>query len=204
MSEQALEKLRALPAIRAANEIRLENGVRMLTFHSKQVQLPDSKGLADLAVLIGAGGAAVHVLAWGGHELPRMGADPVLDKQAKTAFRARLDYLAEGDRRRCRRPGPGPRRGALAQNATRSSLSWPRPRASAAGTGGSATKPSAHERPSAHACAMRCPRSNERTPQLAVHLRSALRMGTVCSYSLGRAGHLEGEASDRAIAASAS
>ena len=39
------------------------NGVRLLCFEGKQVQLPDSKGLGDIAALIGAQGAGVHVLA---------------------------------------------------------------------------------------------------------------------------------------------
>jgi hypothetical protein len=37
------------------------NGVRLLCFEGKQVQLPDSKGLADITTLIGARGADVHV-----------------------------------------------------------------------------------------------------------------------------------------------
>jgi len=39
------------------------NGVRLLCFEGKQVQLPDSKGLGDIAALIGAQGADMHVLA---------------------------------------------------------------------------------------------------------------------------------------------
>jgi tetratricopeptide (TPR) repeat protein len=182
MSEQALEKLRASPAIQAANEIRLENGVRMLTFHSKQVQLPDSKGLADLAVLIGAGGADVHVLALVGHELPRMGADPVLDKQAKTAFRARLDDLAReidaaGD---AGRPGR-----AEALRSERDALI--RELASAAGLGGRDRRlgdETERARKTVSARVRDALSKIERAhPELAVHLRSALRMGTVCSYS---------------------
>ena len=46
----------------APNELRLVNGVRLISFQGKQVQVPDSKGLGDLAVLIGAHGADVHVL----------------------------------------------------------------------------------------------------------------------------------------------
>ena len=92
LSEQALAKLP--PANPAANELRLLNGVRSLSFQGKQVQLPDSKGLGDLAVLIDAHGADVHVLTLVGHKLARMGADPVLDERAKAAFKSRLDHLA--------------------------------------------------------------------------------------------------------------
>ena len=63
LSEQALAGLLAAPASRAANEVRLVNGVRLLCYEGKQVQLPDSKGLGDIAALIGARGADVHVLS---------------------------------------------------------------------------------------------------------------------------------------------
>ena len=62
LSEQALAKLNATPASPPPNELRLANGVRTLSFRGKQVQLPDSKGLGDLAALIAACGADVHVL----------------------------------------------------------------------------------------------------------------------------------------------
>ena len=68
--------------------------MRLLCFGGRQVQLPDSKGLADIAALVGARGADVHVLTLVGHHLARMGADPVLDRQAKAAYKARLDGLA--------------------------------------------------------------------------------------------------------------
>jgi hypothetical protein len=94
LSEEALAGLLAAPANRAANEVRLVNGVRLLCYQGKQVQLPDSKGLGDIAALIGAHGADVHVLTLVGHRLARMGADPVLDEKAKAAYQARLAGLA--------------------------------------------------------------------------------------------------------------
>ena len=86
LSEQALARLEAPAASQAPNELRLVNGVRLLCFEGKQVQLPDSKGLADIATLIGARGADVHVLTLVGHHLARMGADPVLDQRAKAVI----------------------------------------------------------------------------------------------------------------------
>ena len=94
LSEQALAGLRAAAPDPAANELRLEHGVRLLCFGGRQVRLPDSKGLADIAALVRAGGADVHVLTLVGHHLARMGADPVLDRQAKAAYKARLAGLA--------------------------------------------------------------------------------------------------------------
>jgi hypothetical protein len=114
LSKQALSGLLAAPAGRAASEVRLVNGVRLLCYEGKQVQLPDSKGLGDIAALIGAHGAGVHVLTLVGHRLARMGADPVLDE---TRVRDALAKIGQ-----------------------------------------------------AH-------------PELADHLRSSLRMGTLCSYS---------------------
>ena len=94
LSKQALARLRAAAPDQAANELRLEHGVRLLCFGGRQVRLPDSKGLADIEALVRAGGADVHVLTLVGHHLARMGADPVLDRQAKAAYKARLDGLA--------------------------------------------------------------------------------------------------------------
>ena len=76
LSEQALAKLLPQLASKAPNELRLVNGVRLISFQGKQVQLPDSKGLGDLAVLIGAHGADVHVLTLIGHKLARYGRRP--------------------------------------------------------------------------------------------------------------------------------
>ena len=95
LSEQALARIEAPAASQAPNELRLVNGVRLLCFEGKQVQLPDSKGLADIATLIGARGADVHVLTLVGHHLARMGADPVLDQRAKKSYQERLGRLAE-------------------------------------------------------------------------------------------------------------
>ena len=94
LSEQALANLLTIPAGQTANEFRVVNGVRLLSFRGRPLQVPDSKGLGDVAVLIAARGADVHVLTLVGHKLARLGADPVLDEQAKAAFRSRLARLA--------------------------------------------------------------------------------------------------------------
>jgi hypothetical protein len=143
--------------------MRLVNGVRLLCYEGKQVQLPDSKGLGDIATLIGAHGADVHVLILVGHRLARMGADPVLDEKAKAAYKARLAGLAGKSRTRRTRAAPGePRR--CAQNATRSSASSPRPPDWAAGTESSAMRPNGRGRPSAPGSGTPWPRSGRYTP----------------------------------------
>jgi hypothetical protein len=56
--------------------------------------LPDSKGLRDLAVLLAAPGRPVHaVQLLTGQRPAGAGADPVLDDQARAAYRARLAEL---------------------------------------------------------------------------------------------------------------
>ena len=125
LSEQALAKL--TPVNPAANEFRLVNGVRSLSFQGKQVQLPDSKGLGDLAVVLGAHGAYVHVLTLVGHKLARMGADPVLDERAEGCVQVPAGSPRPGDRRRRRYGELRAGQDAASPNAMHSSASLPRP-----------------------------------------------------------------------------
>ena len=124
-----------------------------------QVRLPDSKGLADIAALVRADSADVHVLTLVGHHLARMGADPVLDRQAKAAYKARLDGLA-ADIEAAEAAGSDGRAEAL--RSERDALI--RELAAAAGLG------------------HRDRRLGDEA-ELAGHLRGSLRMGTRCSYS---------------------
>ena len=94
LSAQALAEVSAALASRRQTSSGWSMAAAALV-PGKQVQLPDSKGLRDLAVLIGARGADVHVLTLVGHNFARTGADPVLDDTAKAQFKARLDVLAE-------------------------------------------------------------------------------------------------------------
>jgi hypothetical protein len=88
-----------------ANEIRQEpepdvprlardGGVWTLRWGGVVSHLPDSKGLHDLELLLGRPGseiAATELMSG----RPTAGADPVLDDQAKRAYRRRLEELAE-------------------------------------------------------------------------------------------------------------
>jgi tetratricopeptide (TPR) repeat protein len=182
LSEQALTGLLAAPASRAANEMRLVNGVRLLCYEGKQVQLPDSKGLSDIATLIGAHGADVHVLTLVGHRLARMGADPVLDEKAKAAYKARLAGLA-GEIEDAENAGSTGRAEAL--RSERAALI--RELATAAGLGRRDRKlgdeaERARKTVSARVRDARA-KIGQAHPELADHLRSSLRMGTLCSYS---------------------
>jgi hypothetical protein len=182
LSEQALANLLAIPASQTANEFRLVNGVRLLSFQGRQVQLPDSKGLGDLTVLIAARGADVHVLTLVGHTLARLGADPVLDEQAKAAFKSRLARLAReiDDADAAGSPGRAKplrsERDALIRELT-----------AATGLGGRDRRlgdEAERARKTVSARVRDALAKIERVhPELATHLRAALRMGTVCSYT---------------------
>jgi tetratricopeptide (TPR) repeat protein len=182
LSEQALAGLQAAPACRQANEMRLVNGVRLLCYHGRQVQLPDSKGLGDIAALIAAHGADVHVLTLVGHGLARMGADPVLDETAKAAYKARLAGLA-GEIEEAEEAGLPGRAEAL--RSERDALI--RELAAAAGLGRRDRKLGDEAERARKTVSARVrgalAKIGQVHPELAGHLRSSLRMGTLCSYS---------------------
>jgi hypothetical protein len=182
LSKQALAGLQAVPADRAASEMRLVNGVRMLCFAGQQVQLPDTKGLGDIAALIGARGADVHVLTLVGHQLARMGADPVLDEKAKAAYQARLAALA-GDIEDAEDAGQPERTEAL--RSERDALI--RELTTAAGLGGRDRKLGDETERARKTVSARVrdalAKVGQVHPELADHLRNSLRMGTLCSYA---------------------
>lgn len=71
----------------------VRNGdVWTLSWRDHAIHLPDSKGLQDLACLLGRPGEEVAATELMGTR-PHAGADPVLDDTAKAAFRRRLDDL---------------------------------------------------------------------------------------------------------------
>ena len=182
LSEHALAGLEAPAASQAPNELRLVNGVRLLCFEGKQVQLPDSKGLADIATLIGARGADVHVLTLVGHHLARMGADPVLDQRAKKSYQERLACLAEDieDAEAAGRAG----RAEVLRNERDALI---RELAAAAGLGHRDRKLGDEAERARKTVSARVRDALSKIgpvhPELAAHLRGSLRLGTRCSYS---------------------
>ena len=182
LSQQALAGLEAPAASQAPNELRLVNGVRLLCFEGKQVQLPDSKGLADIATLIGARGADVHVLTLVGHHLARMGADPVLDQRAKKSYQERLACLAEDieDAEAAGRAG----RAEVLRNERDALI---RELAAAAGLGHRDRKLGDETERARKTVSARVRDALSKIgpvhPELAAHLRGSIRLGTRCSYS---------------------
>jgi hypothetical protein len=90
------------------NMFRRDGDVWTLTFNGHSVPLRDAKGTRDLAVLLAAPGhevaateLAVGVSAGDAPALAALGADPILDDQARAAYRSRLaeldGELAEAD-----------------------------------------------------------------------------------------------------------
>ncbi|SDI96067.1 AAA ATPase domain-containing protein [Actinokineospora alba] len=82
-------------------ELRRDGRVWHVAFRGRRATVQHSKGMADLATLVTRPGHEVHVLdlveAGGGPARREVGADsgPVLDRQARTAYQARLRELEE-------------------------------------------------------------------------------------------------------------
>jgi len=82
-------------------EFRREGRLWHLRFRGRRAAVADSKGMADLAALLGRPGQDVHVLdlveAAGGPpaDAADAGTGPVLDREARTAYRQRLAELED-------------------------------------------------------------------------------------------------------------
>ena len=96
LTQAALEGVRGSatspPAI-----FRRDGEVWTLAYGGRTVQLPDAKGLRDLAVLLALPGQAVPAARlYGGGDAPApVGSDAVLDARARAAYKARLAELDE-------------------------------------------------------------------------------------------------------------
>ena len=182
-TEQALTALRA-PA-GAANEFRPCDGRWLITYADRHIQLPDAKGLHDLWTVLGAHGSAVHVLTLldpeTGPTLTALGSDAVLDDRAKAEYRRRLDLLAE---RIDDAESLGRQDRAARLRAEREALV--RELAAASGLGGRTRRLGDEAERARKTVGARVrdalAKLDQAHPQLAAHLRGAVRMGTTCSY----------------------
>ena len=124
----------------------------------------------------------MHVLTLVGHHLARMGADPVLDRQAKAAYKARLDGLA-ADIEDAEAAGSDGKAEAL--RSERDALI--RELAAAAGLGHRDRRLGDEAERARKTVSARVRDALAKIgrvhPELAGHLRGSLRMGTRCSYS---------------------
>ena len=184
LSEHALTDLRA--DTQADNEFRPSDGRWLITYAGQHLQLPNTKGLHDLWVMLGAHGAPVHVLTLidpdtAPHQT-NLGADPVLDERAKADYRRHLDRLAEqiddADKR-------GHHEHADQLRTERDALV--RELAAAAGFGRRTRRlgdPTERARKTVSARVRdTLTKIDDAHPGLAAHLRSTVRMGTTCSYT---------------------
>lgn len=180
LTVQALAELAAAPALPACNEFRLEDGRWQLCFENVHAQLPDSKGLRDIAMLIDASGAVIHVATLVGNELPRSGADPILDQTAKARFKARLGAMADEIQ-----DADDAGNTARAEELRTEREALIHSLAAAAGLGGRTRRLGDQSERARKAVSARVRdalgKIDKVHPALAEHLRGALRMGTACS-----------------------
>lgn len=184
VSRRELDRIRAAEPL-SPNEFRVVDGQWRIRFGDRTVHLPDAKGLHDLAVLIAAKGSDVHVRDLldpdAARTLARTGADPVLDARAKAQYRARLARLA-GQIEDAVSLGDAARAGRLADERT----ALIRELAAAAGLGGRDRRLGDLTERARKTVGARIRDSLRRIdavhPDLAAHLRAAVRLGTTCSY----------------------
>jgi hypothetical protein len=73
--------------------LRRTDKVWTLTFDGRSAQLPDAKGLHDLAALLAVPGQEISALQLVGAAEPDTGADELLDQKARAAYKSRLMEL---------------------------------------------------------------------------------------------------------------
>jgi hypothetical protein len=159
----------------------LEGGVWAVTFAGRTVRQPATKGLADLATLLGRAGREVHCteLADAAVEQPDTG--EVLDTQARRRYERRIvelqDDLTEAEERgdRGRAEAAGLELDLLVEQL-----------AAARGLGGRARRPGGSAERARTAVTWRIRSAIKRIegvhPDLGRHLHTAIRTGSWCSY----------------------
>ncbi|WP_188195342.1 AAA family ATPase [Nonomuraea sp. SYSU D8015] len=171
-----------------ANAFRFDGEVWALTFAGRTVHLPDSKGLADLRILLDRPGvevSAVELLNPPGGQVVvaarSMGGDDVLDEEARTRYRRRLEEL---DDEIDRAVELGRDRRAAELDAERQAL-LDELRA-AAGLGGRPRRLGDEAERARKAVTNRIRNTlrqlDQRHPELAAHLRASISTGATCRY----------------------
>ncbi|MEV4176968.1 AAA family ATPase [Nonomuraea sp. NPDC049709] len=177
-----------LPRPGGGNAFRFDGEVWTLTFAGRTVHLPDSKGLADLRVLIGRPGSdvsAVDLLNPPGGQVVvaarSMGGDDVLDEEARTRYRSRLEVLDEEIDRAVEL---GDDRRAAEFDAERQALLDEL--RTATGLGGRPRRLGDDAERARKAVTNRIRNTlrqlDHRHPELAAHLRASISTGSTCRY----------------------
>lgn len=171
-----------------AGEFRRDGAVWLLGFGGRTVHMPATKGLSDLRLLLSRPGVdmpAVRLLSPEGGEvvvaMRQLGGDPVLDDEARARYKQRLDDLddeidraaARGDTRRLAEYD-GERRALLAELRA------------AAGLAGRTRRLGDEAERARKTVTARIRdtlrKLDDRHPELAAHLRSAVTTGSTCRY----------------------
>ncbi len=172
----------------ATHEFRFDGSVWSLTYAGRTAHMPDAKGLRDLRFLLGRPGSdipAVHLLApEGGEEVVAarsLGGDAVLDEEAKSRYKLRLELLdqeidraaSRGDE--CRAAEYDRERAALLTELR-----------TAAGLGGRARRLGDEAERARKTVTARIRdtlrKLDDRHPELAAHLRATVSTGATCTY----------------------
>ncbi|WP_345572420.1 AAA family ATPase [Nonomuraea rosea] len=170
------------------NAFRFDGEVWTLAFAGRTVRLPDSKGLADLRLLLSRPGSdvpAVLLLNPAGGEVAvaarSMGGDDVLDEEAKTRYRRRLELLDEEIDRAAE---AGDDRRAAEFDAERQALLDEL--RTATGLGGRPRRLGDEAERARKAVTNRIRNTlrqlDDRHPELAAHLRASVSTGSTCRY----------------------
>jgi hypothetical protein len=169
-------------AVRRAGTFRRAGPTWLLGFAGRTAVLPDAKGLHDLATLLGAPGRdvpATRLLTEGRVTGADGGADEVLDRTARAAYRARLDALdlALDEAGAAGRPAPqlAAERSALITELARATGLDGRSRRLGDPVERARTTVTARIRDTLR-------RLDEHHPELAEHLRASVTTGRVCVY----------------------
>ncbi|WP_155360463.1 ATP-binding protein [Acrocarpospora macrocephala] len=188
MRREADADATAAPAPKPSGVFRMESGVWSLGFGGLTIHMPDAKGLRDLHYLLGSPGGdipAVRLLDPEGGEVVvaarRFGGDAVLDEEAKAQFRRRLTQL---DDEIDRAAELGDDRRAVAFDQERQALlAELRAAAGLAGRDRRLGDEAERARKTVTARIRDTLRKlDDRHPELARHLRSAVSTGSTCRY----------------------
>ncbi len=179
-AEHAVVLAKNLAPDPARPRLAREGGVWTVTWGGAVGHLPDSKGLRDLQQLVSAPAteiAATELMSG----RPTAGADPMLDEQAKRAYRQRLDELAEEiDHALATADAGRAERAQDERDALVDAL------ASAVGLGGRDRRLGDDAERARKAVTARIRdaigRIGEVHPELGAHLDAAVQTGTWCSY----------------------
>jgi predicted ATPase len=171
------------------NVFRRDGALWTLAFDGHTVHLPDLKGLHDLARLLAAPGEDLHCLELAGAAglPPQADAGPLLDEQARSDYRRRMQELAdEGDLAAAAGDTVRAERARAELDALTEAL------AAAFGLGGRPRKagdPAERARSTVTArIRSAIAKVEEAHPALGRHLQNSVRTGTFCSYRPERPG----------------